>query len=85
MPVKGFPNIPNKNTILSIAPILEPSICIVVPIGSVTSLTSFGTPISLVTSKLVGRLASDDCVASEVATVGNILLKNNLTPDFPFA
>ena len=73
-PTNGFPNIPNKNTILSIAPILEPSICMVEPIYNVTSLMSFGTFIFSVDSMFTGSVASDDCVASDVTVTGNIFL-----------
>ena len=48
-----------------------PSICIVAPIGSVTSRISFGTFIFSVCSKLVGRLANELWVARDVMVIGN--------------
>ena len=69
IPVKLFPNIPNKKVILSIDAIAEPSICIVAPIGSVVLATSSSIPILFAHSKLDGRDASEEQVPRDV-TVG---------------
>ena len=64
--LKDIPNIENKKAILSIDAILDPSICIVEPIGSTTLLISSSKFISLLVFILTGRVASDEHVPSDV-------------------
>ena len=82
IPVKLLPNTPNKKAIFRIDAILDPSICIVAPIGSVVLATSSSIPSSVAHSKFDGRLASEEQVPSDVTVGVKALLKNSLTPLF---
>ena len=73
-PVKLLPNIENKNTIFNIEAILEPSICIVAPIGSENLDTSLSIFILSATVILAGKLAKEEQVPKEVIVDNKIFL-----------
>ena len=81
-PLNDMPNTENKNAILSIDAMEEPSMCIVAPIGNTTFDTSSDRFIFLAVFILDGNVASEEHVPSDVIVESNIFLYSIFIPSF---
>ena len=82
--VKSSPNTPNRNATLMMALMAEPSMCMVAPMGTTISATSLGMPVSSASRRLVGMVAEEEQVPSDMmaglAMCWNIVLMPCLPP-----
>ena len=78
----SLPKIPNKNIILKIPPIIEPSLWILTPSGITIFARVSETPIFLAASIFTGIQAALEQVANAVTAGGVAFFQNVFTPCF---
>jgi len=79
------PKRPNRKTIFKTPPKTEPSLWIFAPKGMTISTISFGTPIALAATRLIGIEAALEQVASAVTEGSNACRQKTPTPSLPAA
>ena len=73
----------NRNTILMMPPMTEPSLWVLAPKGITVSAISSGTPIFFVATRLAGIQAALDDVATAVIAGVKTFDQKTLTPSYP--